>query len=106
METKAQVGAEPTTEERKHLEECRREEMELLKGKGGSPESEAEERGDPAHTVKYAVKVSLPRGAMPIYRRFMDTVVPQVVRAISDEISKLLSGIDKAVADLRKGGRE
>ena len=35
METKAQVGAEPTTEERKHLEECRREEMELLKGKGG-----------------------------------------------------------------------
>ena len=49
METKAQVGAEPTTEERKHLEECCREEMELLKGKGGSPESEAEERGDPAH---------------------------------------------------------
>ena len=39
---KAQVGAEPTTEERKHLEECRREEMELLKGKGGSPESEAD----------------------------------------------------------------
>lgn len=51
METKAQVGAEPTTEERKHLEECRREEMELLKGKGGSPESEAEERGNPAHTL-------------------------------------------------------
>ena len=35
METKVQIGAEPTTEERKHLEECRREEMELLKGKGG-----------------------------------------------------------------------
>ena len=101
---KAQVGAEPTTEERKHLEECRREEMELLKGKGGSPGSEAEERGDPAHTVKYAVKVSLPRGAMPIYRRFMDTVVPQVVRAISDEISRFLSAFYEAIEEHKKGG--
>lgn len=57
METKVQIGAEPTTDERKHLEECRREEMELLKGKGGSPGPEAEERGNPAHSLTYAVAV-------------------------------------------------
>lgn len=106
METKAQVGAEPTTEERKHLEECRREEMELLKGKGGSPESEAEERGGPAHTLTYAVEVSLPRGTEPVYSLFMKAVVPQVARTISDEISKLLSGINEAVKVHLKGGME
>lgn len=106
METKAQVGAEPTTEERKHLEECRREEMELLKGKGGSPGSEAEERGDPAHSLTYAVKVSLPRGMAPVYSRFMDRVVPQVAKAISDEISRLLSAFSEAMEGHREGGRE
>ena len=34
METKVQIGAEPTPEERKHLEECRRDEMKLLENKG------------------------------------------------------------------------
>lgn len=106
METKAQVGAEPTTEERKHLEECRREEMELLKGKGGSPESEAEERGNPAHALIYVVKASLPRGMMPVYSRFMDTVVPQVARVISDEISRLLSAFNEAMEGHMKGGKE
>lgn len=106
METKAQVGAEPTTEERKHLEECRREEMELLKGKGVPPGSEAEERGDPAHTITYAVKVSLPRGMVPAYSRFMETVVPQVARTISDEISKLLSAFYEAIEEHMEGGRE
>ena len=101
---KAQVGAEPTTEERKHLEECRREEMELLKGKGGSPESEAEERGDPAHTIKYAVKVSLPHIMVPAYRRFMDAVVPQITNVISDEISRLLSAFYEAIEEHTKGG--
>ena len=31
-----QTGAEPTPEERKHLEECRREEMKLLEMEGGA----------------------------------------------------------------------
>lgn len=100
METKAQVGAEPTTEERKHLEECRREEMELLKGKGGSPESEAEEMGDPA------VKVSLPHIMVPAYNRFLETVVPQVAKVISDEISRLLSAFYEAIEEHTKGGKE
>ena len=104
MEIKVQIGAEPTTEERKHLEECRREEMELLKGKGGSPGSEAEERGDPAHTITYAVKASLPRGAMPAYSRFMETVVPQVAKVISDEISRLLLALYEAIEEHTKGG--
>ena len=39
METKVQIGAEPTPEERKHLEECRREEMKLLENKGDAPDS-------------------------------------------------------------------
>lgn len=106
METKVQVGAEPTTEERKHLEECRREEMELLKGKGGSPGPEAEERGNTTHTITYAVKASLPRGMVPVYSRFMETVVPQVARAISDEISRLLSAFYEAMEEHREGGRE
>lgn len=106
METKVQIGAEPTTEERKHLEECRREEMELLKGKGGSPGSEAEERGNTTHTLTYAVKVSLPRGMAPVYSRFMDRVVPQVAKAISDEISRLLSAFSEAMEGHREGGRE
>ena len=38
METKVQSGAEPTPEERKHLEECRREEMKLLENKGDAPD--------------------------------------------------------------------
>ena len=98
--------AEPTTEERKHLEECRREEMELLKGKGGSPESEAEERGNPAHTLTYAVKVSLPRGMILVHSRFMDRVVSQVAKAISDEISRLLSAFNEAMEGHMKGGKE
>ena len=38
METKVQIGAEPTPEERKHLEECRRDEMKLLENKGDAPD--------------------------------------------------------------------
>ena len=99
METKVQIGAEPTPEERKHLEECRRDEMKLLENKGDAPDS-AVEKDD----ITYAtVKVNLPHAMRPIYKKCMERICPPIIEIISDEIANLLSAIYEELTDNQKG---
>ncbi len=100
METKVQSGAEPTPEERKHLEECHREEMKLLENKGDAPDS-AVEKDD----ITYAtVKVNLPHAMRPVYKKCMERICQPIIEIISDEIANLLSAIYEELTEYQEGG--
>ena len=107
METKVQTGgagiqtgAEPTPEERKHLEECRREEMKLLENKGDAPDP-ATEKED----ITYAtVKVAIPHVMRPVYKKFMETVIPSIIETVSNELSNVLSAFYEGLTEYQEGG--
>ena len=107
METKVQAGgagiqtgAEPTPEERKHLEECRREEMKLLENK-----SDASDPATEKEDITYAtVKVAIPHAMRPIYKKCMERICPPIIEIISDEIANLLSAIYEELTDNQEGG--